>query len=32
MKRFMEGLGGGGMSSMENMDPNELAKLAKQFK
>ena len=32
MKRMMEGLGGGSMPSMEDMDPKELAKLAKQFK
>jgi hypothetical protein len=32
MKRLMESFGGGGMPSMEDMDPKELAKLAKQFK
>ena len=32
MKRMMEGFGGGAMPNMEDMDPKELAKLAKQFK
>jgi hypothetical protein len=32
IKRLMEGFGGGGMPSMEDMDPKDLAKLAKQFK
>ena len=32
MKRLMEGFGGGGMPNMDDLNPNELAKLAKQFK
>ena len=32
MKRLMQGFGSGGMPNMEDMDPQELAKLAKQFK
>ena len=32
MKQMMNALGGGGMPDMANMDPKELAKLAKQFK
>ena len=32
MKQMMSALGGGGMPDMGDMDPKELAKLAKQFK
>jgi hypothetical protein len=33
MKKMMSALGGGGgMPDMNDMDPNQLAKLAKQFK
>ena len=32
MKQMMNMLGGGGMPSIENMDPKEIAKMAKHFK